>query len=234
MISEERLREAAQRAGKALADSLPEPEDCHHEFSPELERKMQRLIRKHRRLGFYRGLKRVACVLLLFLLCGGTFLTVNAEAREIVFGWVSESVENTRHYFFREENTGEANWEPPSKIYYELPKVPEEYWLDHTSDEETYHNKVYVNEKGQYLTFGYNTKETPTSNSDVVFGVDGLEKTTVLVHGLPADYYFDDTGEESNLIVWRDEENEVLLYVIAYLDKDEMIALAESVIREEK
>ena len=39
MISEERLRTAARAVSQAMIDSLPEPEDCHHDFSPEFERK---------------------------------------------------------------------------------------------------------------------------------------------------------------------------------------------------
>lgn len=42
MISEERLRLAAQEAGRAIAASLPEPEDCQAEFSPSFERKIGR------------------------------------------------------------------------------------------------------------------------------------------------------------------------------------------------
>ena len=48
MISEERLRTAARAVSQAMIDSLPEPEDCHHDFSPEFERKMKKLLRRSR------------------------------------------------------------------------------------------------------------------------------------------------------------------------------------------
>ena len=233
MISEERLRTAARAVSQAMIDSLPEPEDCHHDFSPEFERKMKKLLRRSRHWGLYQGLKRAACFFLVLLLSGGAFLTVNAEAREIVFGWVSQQLENTRHYFFVEESAGEVSQEPSQEIDYELPNVPEEYRLEDTDKGATYTSILYVNEEGNYLSFGYLTKETETATSNIVFGTEGFEKTTVLVHSAPADYYFDDTGEHSNLIVWKDEENEVLLYITGYLDKDGLIALAESVVQKE-
>ncbi len=40
-------------------------------------------------------------------------------------------------------------------------------------------------------------------------------------------------GEQNNLIVWKDEENEVLLYISAYLDKNALIELAERVVQKE-
>ena len=41
-------------------------------------------------------------------------------------------------------------------------------------------------------------------------------------------------GEQSNLIVWKDEENKGLLYITAYLDEDGLIALAERAVQKEK
>lgn len=85
MISEERLRMAAIQAGKALADSLPE--ECEHTFSPAFEKKMDRLLRKSRR-GKHWGLKRAALFFLAVCLAGGTWLTVDAQAREDLTGWL--------------------------------------------------------------------------------------------------------------------------------------------------
>ena len=45
---------------RALADSLPDPADCAHTFSPKFQRRMARLIRRHRHKSLYRGLRRAA------------------------------------------------------------------------------------------------------------------------------------------------------------------------------
>ena len=44
MLSEEILKQAAEELALALNESLPEPEQCQHQFSEEFESKMQRLL----------------------------------------------------------------------------------------------------------------------------------------------------------------------------------------------
>lgn len=44
MLSEELLKQAAEELALALIEGLPEPEQCQHQFSKELERKMQLLF----------------------------------------------------------------------------------------------------------------------------------------------------------------------------------------------
>ena len=44
MLSEELLKQAAEELAFALNDSLPNPEQCQHQFSEEFERKMQLLL----------------------------------------------------------------------------------------------------------------------------------------------------------------------------------------------
>lgn len=232
MISEERLRLAAQRAGKALADGLPEPEDCHHTFPPAFERKIRRLIRKHKYQGFYKGMKRVACVLLVLLLSSGSFLSVNAEARGKLAGWFSQQFADSSHYFFVEEEERLADESP--EVAYILPAVPEGYRLVENETVATNTYWLYENDEGLLLTFGYLTKATKYTNSDIFFVTDGMEQKTVRVHEQSADYYFDETGETGNLIVWQDETQEVLLYITAYLEETDLLQLAESVAPEEK
>lgn len=227
MISEEQLRLAAQRAGKALAESLPEPEDCHHEFSPEFERKMRKLIRKSRHPGFYKGLKRAACFLLVLLLSGGAFLTVNAEARELVFGWISEKFEDSQRYFHQGDPT------PAEDIVYYQIDVPDEYWLESRYEGEGYINEYYVNEEGKYVNFVYQYI-TEISGGEMYIIDTESKKKNVFVHDMPADLYIADLPENSNTVVWTDTETGALLDVTAYMDEDELIALAESVVPREE
>lgn len=44
MLSKEILKQAAEELALALSESLPEPEQCQHQFSKEFESKMQRLL----------------------------------------------------------------------------------------------------------------------------------------------------------------------------------------------
>ena len=44
MLSEELLKQAAEELALALNESLPEPEQCQHQFYEEFESKMQRFL----------------------------------------------------------------------------------------------------------------------------------------------------------------------------------------------
>lgn len=45
MLSDEALRQAAEKCAEAIIASLPTPEECSHKFSDEFEEKMQSLIK---------------------------------------------------------------------------------------------------------------------------------------------------------------------------------------------
>ena len=44
MLSEELLKQAAEELVLAMIESLPEPEECQHQFSEKFESKMQMLL----------------------------------------------------------------------------------------------------------------------------------------------------------------------------------------------
>lgn len=46
-LTDEMLGQAAAEAMDSLMRSLPDPKDCHHEFSPEFERKMVDLMDRY-------------------------------------------------------------------------------------------------------------------------------------------------------------------------------------------
>lgn len=103
MISEDRLRQAVRDAGALLDQSLPDPDQCHHTFSPAFLNRMEALLRRRKRAPVYRVLKGVACFFLAFLLGGTIFLSTNAQAREAFFGWLSEQIGGTVDYRFHND-----------------------------------------------------------------------------------------------------------------------------------
>ncbi|MBQ6999929.1 MAG: hypothetical protein IJN67_02625 [Oscillospiraceae bacterium] len=44
MLSDEALRQAAEKCAEAIIASLPAPEECNHKFSKRFEEKMQALL----------------------------------------------------------------------------------------------------------------------------------------------------------------------------------------------
>ena len=225
MISEERLRQAAGAAVLALADSLPEPEECQHEFSPGFEQRMRKVLRRGNHPTVYRRLRRAACFLLAILLSGSVWLTVDTEAREVVFGWISERVEGAYHYFFRGERT--------SQDYltgYTLSKIPEGYKESNQIETEEYSIKIFVEAStGNYLTLGWLHPSTGDEEPEIFFLTGAMKKELVQVNEQSAELYLDETGEKGNVIVWREEKENTILYISGYFDKEALIDMAESV-----
>ena len=226
-ISDERLRQAVCEAGELLDASLPSLDQCCHIFSMTFEKKMAKLLRRRRRLPVYRGLQRAACLFLAFLLGGALLLSTNAQAREAFFGWVKEQIESTFDYRF---HGGVAK----TTYRYRLAAVPPEYQEVDRYADETMGGEVYENDAGEYLDFSYRYVTEASESMLTLFFADEMEQKTVFVHDVSADYYFDQTGTHSNALVWTDPETNALLALSAYLAEDDLIHMAEQIIREEK
>ena len=90
MITEEMLREAAEKASEALTAYYERDYDPDKplEIPPEFEKKIERLKRRAKHPVFYKTMNRVASIALAILITGSAWITVDAEARAAVVGWV--------------------------------------------------------------------------------------------------------------------------------------------------
>ena len=222
MISEDRLRQAVRDAGALLDQSLPDPDPCHHTFSPAFLNRMEALLRRRKRAPVYRVLKGVACFFLAFLLGGPIFLSTNAQAREAFFGWVREQAEGAQRYFHQGDVTSSSDI-----VHYQI-DVPDGYWLEDTLYSDALVDEYYMNKDGLFIGFSYQY-EIENSVSEIY--IDDTDATTIQteVHGNSADLYIAHDPEGSNTVIWMDKETGALLEVTAFLPQDELMALAESV-----
>ena len=85
MLTDEMLCTAAAEADSALCNSLLATMGQEHVFSARFERRMNRLLHRARHPVLYPLLQRAACFLLLVLLAGTTWLTVDVQARAAFF-----------------------------------------------------------------------------------------------------------------------------------------------------
>ena len=221
-ISEERLRQAVCEAGELLDASLPGIDQCDHAFSPSFGEKMDRLLRRRKRLTLYRNFKRAACLFLVFLLGGAVLLSTNAQARQVVFGWVREQMDHTQDYVHQ----GPVTPSETTKVY-TLP-LPEGYWLEDSSWMRDLGDEIYRNDQGLYIDFSYQYV-TEKSASLLSLVTDHADKFSVTVHDLPADLYLSHDSDASNTIVWSDPDTDALLQVTAFLEREDLLALAETV-----
>ena len=220
--TEKELKEAAAQAVDAMLQAMPSPSACDHAFSPEFISRMEPLIQQGRSASKKRRLwPRVAAVIAAVLLSLGTWLTVDVEAREVLFGWVKEVYDWCVNYrfFSKEPATAIAPYEPSW--------IPEGFSLTYTSDQELGGVLVYSNKKtGQTLVFGYDKM----SDSVVIgFGGDLSQHETLTVQGLHADFYHAAGDSTANNLIWFDESAGVVFTITGDVEKDVILHMAESV-----
>ena len=163
----------SQEYGDAI-DELPE-----HDFSPAVEKKMQKLIRRANHPIRYRVAQAAACLLLAALLSGCTALAISPEARAAFAGWVREVYETWFVYRY----TGEEQPTLEDTVY--LPTwIPEGYEEIVSPQVGTFVRTQYENDEKELLTVSY-VKGTETSSLNVEWERAIVQQT--LVGRLPAD-----------------------------------------------
>ena len=224
MISDERLRKAAQKVEESMLASLPEPEECEATFSPEFERKMKKLIRRTDHPIRHRIMKAVACFLLVVLVGGGSVLTLSAEARATFVGWVRDIYQSYETWFVY-HFVGESDT-VSEDIPYRLSWVPEGYTEQEVFELADQTDIHYTNNKGLLITFGYSSNSESIS---LYIERDGMEAYHVFVNDMPADLYLDNSEGETNILTWIDSDTNTIFWIMAHVDMDDLIKMAESV-----
>lgn len=228
MLSEERLAPGRPPRGPSVRRQPPAPSQCHYDVSPEFRWNMKKLCRQAKRRPYRKVWKAVACAALVLILGSTSYLGLNAQAREAFFGWVTQITQNVSHYFFSAALTSTR------KITVTFcRRFQRGYTQDAVDEDGGLRSELYVNEQGDYLAFEtqYVTEE---SAYELFMDVDGLEITKVMVQGVSGDLYVDPMGKQSSTLIWKDPETDVLLSLTAYLPKDELISLADTIVRQEK
>ena len=221
MISEEMLKKAAAEADQAIRDSLPAPADCKHEFSPSFQRKMRRTFRKANHPVIDKLPKYAACFVLVIALAGGTWLTVDVEARAAFFAWVREQYEAFVEYRF----IGEAPQESEI-VDYELAWLPEGFSLQKEQSLGNSSYLTYANDSGQRILFSYLQGDDVTS---LFMMADYTEVQSVQIGNVEADFYQASRETSPNGLVWVSEEENMCFCITASLPKDTLLKLAEGV-----
>lgn len=220
-ITDKMMSEAAAEMNDAMLRSLPDPNDCHHEFSARFERKMKRVIRKVEHPVLTKVLQRVACVALVLIIGFASVLALSPTVRATVFGWIRERYESFISYYF--EDGISANEAAPQYTIGSIPDGYVEIAVSNIPDNQTY---IYSNADGQVLSFAYST------NADAINYLvkqEGYVVEETTVHDCRADFFRSKNASKSNCIVWYDDEAKTIFYISGYFEMDNLIKLAESV-----
>ena len=225
MLEDAILKEATAEVERFLLSTVPEGGEPH-EFSPEFERKMQKLTRRANHPVRYRLIRVALVAILASLVLIGTVLAVSPEAREAAARWIRGGISSQVTYRGKDpENVGED-----LPVYdYRLTYIPEGYHEEKTLEEKIGRAYIYENEEGLYLSFSYTRIED--GSQMIIRGLEDDEYRTGFVNGHAADIYISSKEGDSSTIVWEDEETHVLFTLFAHAGVEELIKLAESVER---
>lgn len=224
MISDERLREAARKVEESMLASLPDPEECKVPPPPEIERKMEKRYRRASHPIRHRMMKAVACFLLVVLVGGGSVLTLSADARATFVGWVRDIYESYKTWFvYHYEGEGD---QVAGDASYCLSWIPEGYTEQEVFELADQTDIHYTNNEGLLITFGYSSNSESIS---LYIEHDGMEAYHVFVNNMPADLYLDTSEGETNILTWVDSETNTIFWIMAHVDRDDLIKMAESV-----
>lgn len=220
-ITDEMMAEAVADMNEAMLRSLPKPEECHHEFSAKFERKMKRAIYRAEHPIQYRVMQRAASIVLVLFIGFVSILAISPTVRAAVFGWIREQYESFITYYFEDDFSATDS---PSEYY--LSGLPSDYTEVAVTDVPGSQTIVYINSCGQMLNFSYSTKPE-AANYYVEETEYTIEKASVLNH--TGDIYLAKDSSKDSCIIWCDEETNTIFYISAFMTKEELISLAESV-----
>jgi len=227
MITDDMLNKSAIIAHEALLSTLPAPNELEHEFSRRFERKMRKLIRHTKYPVVYNVLKTAACFILVSILAAAMFLSANVKAREAFFKWVKEKYEYFIEYYFDGMVSDEVI-EDNAMAEYRLGWVPEGY-----VESEVYYaypntTVLYKNDDNIYIILNY--RKNPTISNLFFFDKNLYTHFSEIVNKINTDIYISTTPTETNTIIWTNTDKNLLFYITAYVDKTNLIKMAEHII----
>lgn len=225
MLTDAILKEATAEAERFLLSIVPE-EGEPHVFSKRFEGKMQKLIRRVNHPIRYQIMRTAAVVVLVIVTLFGTVMVVSPEARAAVVGWIKSSFYDFSEYSNANPNTN--NSLDDVQYEYRLSVVPEGYREVRVTEKLDGKTYLYIDNKGNFLNFTYSCRNIIGS---AFIKTDECVHHSVTVNELPADIYIPTKENETSDIIWQIPDEGVLLQIGAMAAKEELIKMAETVIR---
>ena len=219
-LFDELVRQIMLDAARQEYGSLMD-EPSEHDFSPEFERKMRKLVCRANYPIWYRVAQTAVCLLFAALISGCAVLAISPEAWEVFSGWVREVYETSFIYRF-------AGTEPETtgRLLYRPAYVPDGWRIKEASvSGALITNILYYNDVGELTAFSYFPKGVSPAIQIVRDGSEMYKR--ISVNGMPAELYLDQDEGEANVLIWTDKEGAIFC-VHSALSETELVKIAES------
>lgn len=196
--------------------------------SPNFQHQMDAMLenpnawaRRRKRPLWKTVLRRVAIFVVASSLTLGALMTVSPTVRAAFTNWIVQFYETYEVYHFAKDPVSEA------MPQYEITAIPEGYQLEHTLDGSDHVWFRYLNADGEHLSFRF---IRATSNVALEITVENAEISNITVNGCPGHLYISSDPEESNAVVWYDEQLNLQFMINGSFDRDNLLAIAESIV----
>jgi hypothetical protein len=231
MISEEQLKKATLEAEEILMAAQSVDDACDHEFSPQFERKMEKLIRKRKHPVFCHPMFRAAAAIFLVVLLSSAVILSIPHAGASYKGLFYEQNGDEYRYVL----TGYVDADDLRT--YHLGWVPEGYTVFNESHSLSSGWIRYKHQENGVIMFSYSIqREGDELNLAQSFqNIPSHQWKETTINGRSADlfemYYSD--GTSGYCIIWMNEDQSIL-FSIRCQTMPEAIKIAENVIAKEK
>ncbi len=224
MTEHQKMQAAAAAWRQAMLATLPEPEDCPGEVSPEFEEKIQALQKTHARKTVRRQtMRRLVAAVLAVVIALSALVLSNPQARAAVFSWVRKVFGYRTTYVLPEE-------EPLGLPVYVPQWLPEGFEVVFSNEME--HSKItaYFNPDQGYGGFSF-AYEVATGEARVTADTSGGDYTQeiVSINGMYGELFVEKNGAAGNMLIWIDEPRQVILSLQGFLSPQDMLHIAQSV-----
>lgn len=224
MISNFLLRQATEEYHEESMSAIPTENEIDHVFSDRFENNMRSVIKKNNHPQLNRVLRMAASFALVILVASGSVMALSPTARAAVMGWLFGQDGTTFSY----TSMGE---ESESDVYYkyDLSEIPEGYFLWQEIVDESQSIMLYAEEETGHLL---KVTGSPNDGNRAMYLVTtSEEKSTVQIGDITADFYLSESDDVSSGLAWVDPENDYLICLDGFFSKEELIEMAQSLVK---
>lgn len=205
----------------------------HVETSRKFQKSMQSLCNNPTRWAkqkqnptWKKAVKMAAAILLICILSIRMLMLISPKAYAAVVNWITEWYDTHISYHFTGETQNAALRE------YKITYFPDGY---ETSGQfliqpDKFSNATAITYSGpnhHELYFEYFPMESSTA---MMCYTEDMDVTDIVVNGQPGQLYISQDESESSAVVWMNERDNMCFMIDAFLDGDELLHIAESVV----
>lgn len=223
-LTEDALQSAAKMVRESMLTSLEQEEIVNHVFSNEFlaaiekAREIEKMHLQQRRM-YHR------CVAAILSLVVGIslFFTINTQARAAAITWIKKVFPGQTVFSFLQD-TDEAT------LDFQLTWLPDGMKLTADTWTKAAHSQLYQNpdraNEGFIIQCGRMVSQNDLTliHSDAKYDIQSVE-----INGMPGELYVSDDSAVSNVLVWIDDSNKIVITIDSSLNPDVILHIAENV-----